>query len=252
MRRIIQYFFVSILLFLSCAQENDHEASKKSIQDFYTLEGLDHGLIQSPVNILTTNQHESGEHGVRILEENSPHAGSVINTGHSVQLDFTSGTKIKFDGREYSFLQAHFHTPSEHQIDGITYPMEIHFVSMVDNINEYSEPEYLVVGAFFKMGKENKFIEGFIERIPADEESKAHLNNNSVYINDLLLPEEPFNDYYHYQGSLTTPPYTESVKWIIMKRILEASPDQIKYINKLEGNNARHVQALFGRSIEEN
>jgi carbonic anhydrase len=252
MTRYNYYLLISILFFFSCSKDRDRETIPNSDQDFYTLEGLDHGLIQSPVNILTTNHHESVEHDIEVEEENSTQADIVINTGHSVQLDFNPGTKISFEGKEYCFLQAHFHTPSEHQIDGITYPMEIHFVSMADKINKHSKPEYLVVGAFFRMGKENKFIEGFIERIPTNDDSIAHLKENTVHINDLLLPEEPFNDYYHYRGSLTTPPYTESVDWVIMKRIIDASPEQIRYINKLEGNNARHVQALFGRTIEEN
>lgn len=57
--------------------------------------------------------------------------------------------------------------------------------------------------------------------------------------------------YYHYRGSLTTPPYTESVDWLVAKEIIEAGPKQIQRINLLEGNNARHVQALFSREIDE-
>jgi carbonic anhydrase len=63
------------------------------------------------------------------------------------------------------------------------------------------------------------------------------------------VPKEISGKYYSYRGSLTTPPYTESVRWYIAKHIFEASPAQIEAINKLEGNNARHVQALFGRTV---
>jgi carbonic anhydrase len=63
------------------------------------------------------------------------------------------------------------------------------------------------------------------------------------------IPKEVTGNYYHYKGSLTTPPYTESVRWYITKHIFEASAAQIEAINKVEGNNARHVQALYGRTV---
>ncbi|MCP4265745.1 MAG: carbonic anhydrase family protein, partial [Candidatus Brocadiaceae bacterium] len=57
--------------------------------------------------------------------------------------------------------------------------------------------------------------------------------------------------YFFYKGSLTTPPYTESVKWFVMKTIIDASPEQIQQINKIEGDNARRIQALYGRSVSD-
>ena len=157
---------------------------------------------------------------VEILKGDGVKAQDIVITDHSVKLDFKPGTVIRFDGQEYHFLQAHFHTVSEHQLDGITYPMDIHFMSMTNQQDEIKDAGYL--------------------------------EENPVYVNDLLRPEEPFNDYYYYRGSLTTTPYTESVNWVIMKRVLEASPEQIQKINVLEGNNARHVHALYSRTIESN
>lgn len=241
---------VIILTVLTSCQnvlDESKEDSHKTTNELHTINGLEHGLIQSPVNILTINTLKHLDHEIRIIQNDTTMSHEVINTGHSVKLEFDTGTSIEFKGKSFTFIQAHFHTPSEHQIDGITYPMEIHFVCKENN----TEPNYLVAGAFFKMGEENLFIKSFIEKIPKSANSNIHLTNKPVYIDELLLPEEPFNDYYHYKGSLTTPPYTESVEWFIMKRILQASPEQINYINKLEGNNARHVQALFGRNIEQ-
>ncbi|MDX2445538.1 MAG: carbonic anhydrase family protein [Bacteroidales bacterium] len=239
-----------VILFSCKHSEKEHRIDESHAQEndksIYALEGLEHGLIQSPVNILTSKTSEHIDHNIEIIINKADSSSKVSNTGHSVQLDFDSGSSIRFNGVEYEFLQAHFHTPSEHQIDGITYPMEIHFVCKEDT----DEANYLVAGAFFKMGMENPFISSFIEKIPESPKHTANLRENPVYIDDLLLPEEPFNDYFHYRGSLTTTPYTESVEWFIMKKILEATPEQIQHINKLEGNNARHVQALFGRNIE--
>ncbi len=251
MKGTVIIFLFIIFGFISCQNRKDkshmnEQAVEDAEQSTYTLEGLDHGLIQSPVNILTLETAEHIDHDIRIIQNDTTMSHELINTGHSVKLEFDAGTSIQFNGKTYTFLQAHFHTPSEHQIDGITYPMEIHFVCKENS----DVPNYLVAGAFFKMGPENLFIRSFIEKIPESADQSIHLTDDPVYIDDLLLPEEPFNDYYHYKGSLTTPPYTESVEWIIMKRVLEASPEQIQYINKLEGNNARHVQALFGRNID--
>ena len=78
------------------------------------------------------------------------------------------------------------------------------------------------------------------------------LKTNQVKLHDLFSINNQFttNNFYHYQGSLTTPPYTESVKWFVFKQILEASPEQIKTISAIEGNNARHIQGIFGRSVD--
>jgi carbonic anhydrase len=122
---------------------------------------------------------------------------------------------------EYEVKQMHFHTPSEHLIDGMTFPMELHIVNQVPPVNQGDTPHYLVIAALFKMGKENKFISDFLNMPP---------------------------NFYHYQGSLTTAPYTESVNWFVLKRIIEASPEQIRAINKIEGDNARHIQNKFGRT----
>jgi len=192
------------------------------------------------------------KHEITIVRPDTLKAADVVNTGHSVQLDFNPGAGVQFDSIEYRFLQAHFHTPSEHQVDGITYPMEMHFVSMADMKEEDSDPHYLVVGIFFKMGTENKFIKSFIDKIPELEKDTSLLNKSPVYLSDLTEKGEAFNDYYYYKGSLTTPPYTETVRWVIMKKVLEASPEQILRINELEGNNARHVQAIYSREIEHN
>lgn len=235
----------AVLASCQYAPDNNNKGSQHDRQTLYAMEGLNHGLIQSPVNILTFNSKTHIEHDIEIIEKNPASSGKVKNTGHSVQLDFVEGITIRLDSNYYEFLQAHFHTPSEHQIDGITYPMEIHFVCKQNS----EKPNYLVVGAMFKMGRENAFIRSFIEKIPGSENEIADIKDDPVFLDDLLLPEEPFNDYFHYRGSLTTEPFTESVEWFIMKRIIEASPEQIQHINELEGNNARHVQALFGRNI---
>lgn len=246
-------FSLFLTLFFSC-QHKQHEKTDDHTQedeDLYTLPGLNHGLIQSPINILTKGLKSASRHDIEVTSVHDDKATAVVNKGHTIELEFDPGTEVAFDGKEYDFIQAHFHTPSEHQIDGMTFPMEMHFVCEHKEQNE-ALPEYFVLAIFFKMGEENKFIEGFIDLIPEHENDTVSLANNAVFINDLVGPINPDREYYHYKGSLTTPPFTETVNWLILREIVEASPEQIRIINDLEGNNARHVQARFERRIEAN
>lgn len=250
------HIFIVLLLILSaigCKPPNkEHQDTHQSEADaLYTLPGLQHGLIQSPINILTSNLREASRHEIEVTSIHDDKATAVVNKGHTIELEFDPGTEVNFDGKNYDFKQAHFHTPSEHQIDGMTFPMEMHFVSEKKN-QDSNKPEYLVIAAFFKMGKENKFISGFINKIPTHEHDTVSLSNDPVYVDDLVGPINPDREYYYYKGSLTTPPFTETVNWLILREIIEASPEQIGTINDLEGDNARHVQAQFGREVEVN
>jgi carbonic anhydrase len=101
------------------------------------------------------------------------------------------------------------------------------------------------------MGKESLFISEFIDAIPQKAPSTLSIETGVVRLQDLLhgSPQEQMANCYHYEGSLTTNPYTESVHWYVSKHIFEASEEQIKRINLIEGDNARHVQALYGRVV---
>ena len=241
------------MFFGTCKPSKEEQLDHHQLneEELYTLPGLEHGLIQSPINILTSNLREASKHEIEVTSIHDDHATAVVNKGHTIELEFDPGTKVTFDGKVYDFKQAHFHTPSEHQIDGMTFPMEMHFVNERKH-QESSNPEYLVIATFFKMGMENKFISIFINKMPAHENDTVSLSDDPVYIDDLIGPLNPDREYYFYRGSLTTPPYTETVNWLILREIIDASPEQIRKINDLEGNNARHVQARFGRNIESN
>jgi len=217
-------------------------------QQGYILPGLEHGFEQSPINIISTT-NDSGHHSITLYF--SDEVNKIENLGHTVQLDFAEGSTIVQDDTTFAFKQCHFHTPSEHLIDGMTFPMEMHIVNIMPNDDKNATPQYLVVGVLFKEGKENKFIADFLDAIPKEENTSDELKAGSVKLADLfgVIPKEVKGHYYNYRGSLTTPPYTESVRWYIAKHIFEASAGQIETINKLEGNNARHVQALYGRTV---
>jgi carbonic anhydrase len=213
----------------------------------YALPGLKHGLLQSPVNILS-GKAEGAEHQIALnLHDANPNY--LSNTGDTIKLDFPEGPTVTFDGRTYNIKQVHFHTPSEHQIDGVTYPMELHVVSSFEPKTPDEPPCYLVFSFLYRMGEEDPFITSFLSQVP-EEPGGEELEPGQVSIDDADRTRL-IGDYYHYRGSLTTPPHTETVEWLIQKAIVEASPEQIRRINVLEGDNARRVQALYGRKVDE-
>jgi carbonic anhydrase len=222
----------------------EHNQKSKSIT--YLIPGLDHVLLQSPINILS-KQTETGRHNITVNYKDE--ISKVDNLGHTVQLDFEEGHTITIDQKTYEFKQIHFHTPAEHLIDGITYPMEMHIVNQLSG----DKPEYAVIAFHFKMGEENKFIDEFLNLIPKEEHRSKEIETGIVKLRDLFgeNPREEWSSFYSYKGSLTTPPYTESVRWFVVKKIFHASPDQIKKINRVEGDNARHIQGEYNRTIRQ-
>ena len=254
-KKIYKQFWILGLgfLLLNCTQEKNkddvHQDAKPNSQSDYLLPGLDHGLLQSPINILSK---EAATGGHTISLNFTGEIDKVENLGHTVQLDLKPGNTITVDRRTFEYKQMHFHTPSEHLIDGITYPMEMHVVNTLKDQQEGETTEYLVLAFLVKMGEENKFIAHFIDQIPKEEGKVNEIDLNALTDSKMsnaanLLKE--LNSYYFYKGSLTTPPHTESVNWLVMKRIFEASPEQILRINEIEGDNARHIQARYKRDI---
>lgn len=216
----------------------------------YIMPDLDHGLIQSPINIRSFREQTTNTHEITFHYQDKIKA--VENLGHTVQLDFETGSTISYEGLDYDFKQMHFHTPSEHLIDGITFPMEMHIVTSISPKDKNGTPRYLVIGILFKEGKANKFIDEFLNLIPKTEHSLTPLKEDTVKLDDLFSSDElhDVGNFYHYQGSLTRPPYTETVQWFVFKPVVEASPEQIKTISTIEGNNARHIQGIFTRGID--
>ena len=221
----------------------------KPLKKGYIMPGLDHGFEQSPININTTDSSSQHTHKITLYFKDD--INKIENLGHTVQLDFEEGSTITYDDTVFTFKQCHFHTPSEHLIDGMTFPMEMHIVNVLATAPK-DKPQYLVIGVLFKEGKENAFIKDFLNLIPKETDSIKQVHTGTIKLSDLFekIPKELKGNYYNYLGSLTTPPYTESVRWFITKHIFEASAAQIEALNAIEGNNARHVQALYGRTVD--
>ena len=187
------------------------------------------GQKQSPVNIEQSNVVK-----VEKIDELQPHYVevplSLTNNGHTIRANIEKGT-LYFGNNEYDLVQFHFHAPSEHLIDGIRYPMEIHFV------NGTADGRMAVVGVLIKAGAFN----------PAFQEI---LDMALLIRPDQLLPKHS-RHFYTYAGSLTTPPCSEGVQWFILQEALEVSEKQIKAFNsKFYHGNARTEQKLNDRQMD--
>ncbi len=235
MKRFFKLLLLLILPGFACWRHLRPEEQEYAMPEQNT------GGAQSPINILTSGAVEDKQDDVSV----SFHAPitTVENLGHTVQLSFREGSTCTIEGKICTARQLHFHTPSEHLIDGVTYPMEMHLVSTIKDPAGQQEPSYVVIGVLFKMGKENRFLREFEDLIPAGE-GERDLDSATVNLQDLLTQiaaDHPL-PCFTYTGSLTTAPYTEKVDWIVLDHVIEASPRQIMEIEKREGDNARHIQ----------
>ncbi len=137
--------------------------------------------------------------------------------------------------------QFHFHAGSEHMLNGKRFPLEVHLVHLSD------ANEIAVVGVWFEEGEENVLLKKIYEKIP-DEANETLSESLEIDVNN-MLPKE--RSYYHYGGSLTTPPCSEGVMWFVMKNPITASKEQIERFTKfMPANNYRPVQALNERKLE--
>lgn len=156
--------------------------------------------------------------------------------GHTLQADLSSGSYINFEKKRYQLIQFHFHTPSEHTVHGEAYPAELHLV------HKDSTGKLAVIGLLIKAGDENDALQDLVEKLPRTPGKTAKISGFSP---DRILPAQGF--YYSYRGSLTTPPCSEEVRWIVMKQPIEMSSRQLASLSNIMGSNARPVQALNGR-----
>ncbi len=165
----------------------------------------------------------------------------ILNNGHTVQVNVAKGSTITLDGETYALLQFHFHTPSENHIAGKEFPLEAHFV------HANAEGHLAVVGVMFEAGAENAELKKLWADMPmeADVHHTLHADAADVLA---LLPEK--REYYRFNGSLTTPPCTEGVKWMVLKQPLTISKAQVeKFMHAVHGPDNRPVQPLNARVV---
>lgn len=194
------------------------------------------GRDQSPINIANAVESTSA----KINFDYKPSPLVIVNNGHTIQVNYGEGSVVTINGEQYSLLQFHFHTPSEHEINGKASALELHLV------HRNESGTLAVVGVMLTKGKANPLIEEIWRNIP-DSGKTNTISDRLINVSSLLPTKK---SYYSYAGSLTTPPCSEGVRWNVLLEPMTISEAQIAAFQKLYQVNARPIQSTNGRTVE--
>jgi len=193
------------------------------------------GKNQSPIDINTSKTVKLAD--IKFSYNAAPI--DVLNNGHTIQVNYAKGSTINVGGKTYQLLQFHFHSPSEHHVNGKPYDMVAHLV------HQASDGQLGVIGVMMKVGKANPVIASIWNHMPkkAGEHNKI---TDTVNVAD-LLPKK--HSYFNYSGSLTTPPCSEGVNWMVLQTPIEVSAEQVASFTSIFAKSVRPVQEVNGRII---
>ena len=198
------------------------------------------GKRQSPINIEETATLQGPAEPLQFNYQAS--SGTVLNNGHTIQVDLSGDNTLTVRGSSYKLVQFHFHTPSEERINGLGSAMVAHLV------HKNAENQLAVVAVLLEPGAANSLIHQVWTYMPLDSGDRVSMPTGLIEMNALLPKDQR---YYQFMGSLTTPPCTEGVLWMVMKQPTPISKEQIKLFTQIFPHNARPVQALNGRSVRD-
>ncbi|KAK9170402.1 hypothetical protein Syun_002542 [Stephania yunnanensis] len=212
------------------------------------------GRAQSPINIVTNDAVANPKLQPLTRDYVNEVDGTLINHGFNVgiQFDKESLGDLTINGKNYSFHQLHWHSPSDHTLDGERFPLELHMV------HKAPDGSITVVAIFFRYGNPDallKQVEGPLNELTSEKngggDGEAHVEVTSLKTHCL---DKKTRKYFRYVGSLTTPPCTENVIWNIVGKVREVAKEQVDAIRAPVDagckDNARPLQALNGRKVE--
>lgn len=191
------------------------------------------GHMQSPIDINTKKTKPVKGPFALNMSEDVHTTADVVDNGHAIQVNVKNGGKLMIEGKEYTLLQFHFHGHSEHTINGKQYALEGHLV------HKSADGHLAVVGVMFNEGANNPVLDNVLGGV-----------GRTIRIDPQDLLPGNKGHYYHYVGSLTTPPCTEGVHWYILSQPMFASKDQIKTMRSFYDKNFRPVQPMYDRKLE--
>jgi carbonic anhydrase len=198
------------------------------------------GKRQSPINIDEGNTLAGPAEAVQF--NYTPSNAIVNNNGHTIQVDVDGENSITVRGSTYRLLQFHFHTPSEEQVNFKRFSMVAHLVHKND------EGQLAVVAVLMEIGGVNPLIDKVWTYMPLDANDRVRMPRDLLNLNELLPADQR---YYQFMGSLTTPPCTEGVLWMVLKQPVKISKTQYRLFTQLYPNNARPVQPVNGRAVRD-
>ncbi|MBX9941138.1 MAG: carbonic anhydrase family protein [Candidatus Obscuribacterales bacterium] len=220
---------------------------------------------QSPIDLSkSTSHYVHFDNSFLKIKYSGQCSGSFESTHHNFVLsDFEKNPQLlSFNGKEYILRKIHLHTPSEHDLDGQNLSGDIHFVHeiypIVDENAKTEDRDLLVLGVFFNLCEETEDLKGneltsfaacFSNALKLFKEGKA---SEEIPINPSnLLPSD--KDWFWYQGSLTSPPYSENVTWVVLNAPLKDTQNKdFEYILKEAHQEERGIQDLNRRFVLRN
>jgi carbonic anhydrase len=194
------------------------------------------GKTQSPIDIRDAQVTDLPA----IKFDYKPSPLRVIDNGHSIQVNYAPGSSIDVGGTRYELVQFHFHKPSEEKIDGKAHAMVAHLV------HKGADGKLAVVAVLLDDGGTNPTIDTIWKNLPQEKGKEATVN--ATIDAATLLPAD--HGYYTFQGSLTTPPCSEDVRWFVLKTPVKVAGSEITAFGKIYPMNARPSQPLNGRTLE--
>jgi carbonic anhydrase len=196
------------------------------------------GRQQSPVDLRQPVPAEQPEvvrdyKPVSLRIRRHEHVVDIIDNGHTIQVNDDQGSTLRIGETLYELKQYHFHAPSEHSVDGRHFPMEMHLV------HQSAKGELAVLGVFIAEGAHNPAFDPVWANLPRQPGQEVHLEHVTVNVGH-LLPER--HQAYRYRGSLTTPPCSEGVRWLVASHPIALSTAQIAAFTSIFLGNNRPVQ----------
>ncbi|NJN83268.1 MAG: carbonic anhydrase family protein, partial [Caldilineaceae bacterium] len=187
------------------------------------------GTEQSPIGI----PYDAASNPADLAFAYQPGALNIVNNGHAIQVNVDEGSTVEIDGQTYTLNQLHFHNPSEHTAAGRFQPLEMHLV------HSNADGGLAVISVLVAEGAENPALVDIVANLPAEEGDPITIDGASVDASALLPADQ---SYWRYDGSLTTPPCSEGVKWFVMVNPITASMPSHNAIADLHRNNVRPFQ----------
>ncbi len=194
------------------------------------------GKQQSPIDIPSSAALNPAD----LKFDYKPSQLNILNNGHTIQGMYDAGSTLTVDGVPYKLVQFHFHNPSEHEANGKLDAMELHLV------HQNAQGGLAVVGVWIQPGAENKALAPVFSNMPKQEQDAKPVPGATVDAAGFLPATQT---YYRYDGSLTTPPCTQGVKWLVMSAPVTASAEQLAAYKAIMYPTNRPVQPLNGRQF---
>lgn len=198
------------------------------------------GQRQSPINIDEASTLQGPAEPLQFRYQ--PSSGSVVNDGRTIQVDLLGENALWVRGSSYKLVEFHFHHPAEERINNRSFAMVVHLVHRND------EGQLAILAVLLEPGAANALIDKVWTYMPLDIGDRVRMPAGLIDLNDLLPKDQR---YYQFMGSLSTPPCTEGVLWLVLKQPTSVSAAQLRLFSQLFPHNIRPLQPLNGRAVRD-